>query len=281
MGGQALSGRNSSMFFLLSKLFWVLIQPLNAFCILGGMGFLVRFRWDLAGQRMMNAALIGILVTGLLPVGPLLLTYLETRYPASIEMPEKIDGIVLLGGAFEAHTAKATGQISANDNIERAFCFVDLAKKHPEAKLVFSGGAGDLVHPDAMEADVAKRFFALAGLGDRTIVYEEKSRNTYENVLYSMEALDPKNTQNWVVTTSAYHMPRTMGIFKKFGWRITPYQCDMRTDGTYDVFRTLPNITGNFQSLNIAMKEIVGAAVYYVTDKSAFILPPSSGKLSE
>lgn len=268
------------MFFLLSKLFWVLVQPLNALCILGGLGLLVRLRWDLAGQRMLNAAMIGILVFGLLPLGPLLMTYLETRYPTPKQLPGKIDGIIVLGGAFEAHTATVTGEIAANDNIERAFCFAELAKKHPEAQLVFSGGAGDIVHPDAMEADVAKKFFMLAGLGDRKIRYEEKSRNTYENVLYSMEMLDPRNGENWVITTSAYHMPRTAGIFKKFGWRIIPYQCDIRTDGTYEsAFRRLPNIAGNFQMLNLAMKEIIGSIVYYVTDKSAFILPPSSAKL--
>lgn len=268
------------MFFVLSKIFWALAQPLNALCILGAAGVLVRFRWDLAGQRMMSAALTGIVILGLLPVGPLLLTYLETRYPAPAHLPAKIDGLIVLGGAFEAQASRQTGKIVANDNIERAICFADLAKQHPEAKLVFSGGPGDIKHPDAMEAEAAKEFFKLAGLDAREIIYEQKSRNTYENILYSMQTLGPKNSENWVVTTSAFHMPRTMGIFEQFGWRVIPYQCDTRTDGEYGSVLTFPNVAANFGMLHLALREILGSIIYYVTDKSAFILPPSSGKVN-
>ena len=268
------------MFFTLSKIFWTLIQPLNALCLLAALGLLIRLKWDMAGQRMMNAALILILVLGIFPAGPLLVTYLERQYPTPAQLPEKIDGVIVLGGAFEAYLTAKTGHIVANDQIERALCFVEIAKAHPEAKLVFSGGAGDIANPDAMEGEDARKFFKLVGFSDRKIVYEEKSRNTYENALYTMEMVDPKNKENWVVTTSSYHMPRTVGIFEKFGWKIIPYQCDPKTDGTYDVFRRLPNVTANFHMLNLALKEIIGGIVYYITDKSAFILPPSSGRIA-
>jgi len=273
LGGQAQSGKYSNMFFGLSKIFWTLVQPLNALCLLGLLGLLVRLKWDLHGQRLMNFALISILALGLLPAGPLLVTWLERQYPTPAELPQKIDGIILLGGAFESHLTMKTGHIVANDQVDRVFCFVDIAKKHPEAKLVYSGGAGDIMSPDAMEGDDARAFFKLVGLGERKIFYEEKSRNTYENVLYTMEMTDPKAKENWIVATSAYHMPRSMGIFKAFEWNVIPYQCDPRTNGTYNVFSRLPNITGNFVLLNIALKEIIGSVVYYMTGKSAYLLP--------
>ncbi len=261
------------MFFGLSKIFWTLVQPLNALCLLALLGAVMRIKWDIQGQRLVNFALIAILANGVLPDGPLLVTWLERQYPTPTELPAKIDGIILLGGAFEAHLTKKTGHIVANDQVDRAFCFVELAKKHPEAKLVYSGGAGDIMNPDAMEGDDARAFFKLVGLGDRKFIYEEKSRNTYENVLYSMEMTDPKRKEKWVVATSAYHMPRSMGIFKAFQWPIIPYQCDPRTNGTYNVLNRLPNITGNFVMLNIALKEIIGNVAYYLTGKSAYLLP--------
>lgn len=267
------------MFFTASKIFWSLIQPLNALCFLAIIGFLIRFKRNLAGQKIMNAALIMIVAIGVLPIGPALITFLERQYPTPASLPERIDGIIVLGGAFEARLSETTGHIVANDQIERMLCFVDLAKQHPSAKLVFSGGTGDMLYPDAKESVAAKKFFNLAGLNDKAILYESKSRNTYENVLYSMQMLDPSNAENWVVITSAFHMPRSMGIFTHFGWKVIPYQCDPKTDGRYTFLKTLPNISGNLYLLNVSLKEIIGSIVYYITDKSAFILPSSSVKV--
>lgn len=264
------------MFFGLSKIFWTLAQPLNALCLLAMLGLLVRLFSPRAAQWIMIAALGGILVFGLLPVGPWALTWLESQYPAPSELPSKIDGVIVLGGAFESYLTQKTGQLSANGDIERVFCFVEIAKAYPEATLVFSGGSGDILNPDARESEDAKAFFKLAGLEGRDVLYETKSRNTYENAVYTKEMVSPTEGQTWVVVTSAFHMPRTMGIFKALGWPVTPYQCDRKTDGTYRIFSGLPSVTANFSALNIAIKEMIGLIVYRATGKSAFILPDGS-----
>ena len=92
------------MFFVVSKIFWTLAQPLNALCLVALLGWLVRLRnkWEHAGQALMNFALGAILIFGILPIGPLLMTYLERQYPTPRALPAKIDGIIVLGGAFEA-----------------------------------------------------------------------------------------------------------------------------------------------------------------------------------
>lgn len=264
------------MFFGLSKIFWTLAQPLNALCLLALLGLALRFFRPRAGQGIMLAALLGILFFGIVPVGPWALTWLERQYPTPETLPAKIDGVIVLGGAFESYLTQKTGHIVANGDIERVFCFVEIAKTHPEARLVFSGGSGDIMNPDARESEDAKAFFKLAGLEGRDILYETKSRNTYENALYTKEMIAPEEGQNWIVVTSAFHMPRTMGIFGAAGWPVTPYQCDPKTDGTYTVFNRLPSVTANFTALNIAIKEMIGLIVYYATGKSAFILPDGS-----
>lgn len=264
------------MFFALSKIFWTLAQPLNALCLLALIGVVVRFFRARAGQGIMMTALAGILFFGLAPVGPWALTWLERQYPTPQTLPARIDGVIVLGGAFEAYLTQKTGQIVANGDIERMLCFVDIAKAHPESKLVFSGGSGDILNPDARESEDAKKFFELAGLQGREILYETKSRNTFENAAYTKEMMTPEQGQVWVVVTSAFHMPRTMGIFGAVGWPVIPYQCDPKTDGTYGFFNRLPNATANFSALNIAIKEMIGLLVYYATGKSAFILPDGS-----
>jgi len=264
------------MFFAASKIFWVLVQPLNALCLLALAGFAMRGVWPRKGQTVINSALILILFFGIVPVGPLALTWLEKQYTVPNVLPQKIDGVIVLGGGFESHLTQISGHIVANDNVDRVFCFVEIAKKHPQAKLVFSGGQGDILHPDAMESLDARLFFHLVGLGSANILYETQSRNTYENAYYTKEMVKPKAGENWVLVTSAFHMPRAVGIFEELDWKIIPYQCDPKTDGKYTLVGGLPNVTANFSALNIAVKEIIGLIVYNLTGKSAFIIPPGS-----
>lgn len=264
------------MFFELSKIFWTLVQPLNALCLLAVMGFLWRFFWPRAGQRMMNIALAMILLFGILPIGPLALAWMERQYPAPAALPEKIDGIIVLGGGFNSYLTKTTGHIVANDNVDRFFCFVDLSRQYPGAKLVFSGGQGDILNRDAMESQDARLFFKMTGMNEGAVLYETRSRNTYENALYTKELVKPREGENWVLVTSAFHMPRSVGVFEQLKWKVIPYPCDPKTDGTYDLTNSLPSVGGNFSSLNLVAKEIIGLIVYNLTGKSAFILPPRS-----
>ena len=264
------------MFFAASKIFWTLVQPLNALCLLAVLGLLVHFVRPRAGQVMMNAALLLILFFGIIPVGPLALVWLERHYPTPAFLPEKVDGVIVLGGGFDSYLTQKTGHIVANDNVDRFFCFAELAKKNPGAKLVFSGGQGDILNPDAMESHDARLFFKMVGLNESAILYETQSRNTYENGIYTKEMVKPQAGENWVLVTSAFHMPRSVGVFEQLGWKVIPYACDPKTDGTYDMARRLPSISGNFGALTLVTKEIIGLIVYKLTGKSAFILPPAS-----
>lgn len=267
------------MFFDLSKILWVLVMPLNALCLLALAGFMLwKFKVK-GGKCMVMTSMAGILIFGILPVGPIMVTWLERQYPPKQELPGGVDGMIVLGGMFESYLSKTHNQISLNDHADRIVCFAELAKKYPRAKKIFSGGSGDYLHPETMESNDAKEFLKLIGL-ERGILYESKSRNTYENVLYSKELANPKKGETWLVITSGYHMPRTMGIFEKLEWPVRAYACDQKTDGTYSVLERMPNVTYNFTMLNIAVKEILGSIMYRITGKSAFILPPPPIPLS-
>jgi uncharacterized SAM-binding protein YcdF (DUF218 family) len=222
---------------------------------------------------MVVTGVCGILLFGLLPVGPMMVAWLERQYPpiAKEDLPGRVDGIIVLGGMFESYLSQEHGHISLNDHADRVVCFADMAKRYPRARKIFSGGSGDYLHPDTREASDAKEFMALMGL-DRGILYEEQSRNTYENVLYSKELAKPQEGENWIVITSGYHLPRTMGIFAHFNWPVIPYACDQKTDGTYDPTERLLNVAYNFTLLNLATREILGSIMYRITGKSAFIL---------
>jgi uncharacterized SAM-binding protein YcdF (DUF218 family) len=263
------------MFFELSKLLWIVAMPLNALCLLALAGFvLLPFKIKL-GKCLVIGSMATILFLGIIPVGPMMITWLERHYPPVKELPGRVDGIIVLGGMFESYLSQTHGHISVNDHTDRVICFAELAKQYPRAVKIFSGGSGDYLHPDTRESTDAKQFMALTGL-NRGILYEERSRNTYENALYSKELAKPEAGENWIVITSGYHLPRTMGIFEQLDWPVIPYACDQKTDGTYSPFERMPNVTYNFMMLNIATRELLGSIMYRITGKSAFILPPRS-----
>ncbi len=250
-------------------------MPLNALCFLALIGFGLRFWRKSCGERLLGIALAGILFFGIIPVGPAMLSWLEHYYSVPQKLPERVNGIIVLGGMFDGHLSKERGQIAANDNIERMICFTDLAKKYPGARKVFSGGSGDINYPDDKESAVAEAYLKEYNLDNDSVFYDMDSRNTYENAVFSKELVNPAAGQNWILITSAFHMPRSVGIFEKQDWKVIPYPCDFKTDGTWDFLWTAPNITWNFAALNIVVKELIGSVVYYFTGKSAFILPPS------
>lgn len=261
------------MFFIASKIFWMLAMPLNALCFLALLGFGVRFWRKAAGECLLGFSLICILLLGLFPVGPMMVGWLESHYKVPQNLPARVDGIIVLGGMFDTHLSDSRGDMAANDNIERMFCFNALANQYPSARKVFSGGSGDILHQGTKEADVALQYFDNVK-SDADIIYEKDSRNTYENAVFTKELVNPVKGQNWIIVTSGYHMPRSVGIFAAQDWDVIPYPCDFKTDGKHGYLTDPPNATFNFRMLDIAVKELIGSLVYYMTGKSAFILPP-------
>lgn len=219
--------------FVLSKLVWWLAQPSRFWLIVIVLATLLLFSpWFRLGRWLLLIASSAALVTMLLPIHLYLARPLESRFPIP-DLPEKLDGIMVLGGAVDQILTETHGQPSLNGAAERMTEALRLAKAFPDAKLVFSGGSAE-VNPqtDFKEADVATRFFTDLGLSKDRLRLESKSRNTFENVMYSKELLEPQEAEVWLLVTSAMHMPRSVGIFRTFNWDVIPYPVDFRVGQT-------------------------------------------------
>ena len=121
------------------------------------------------------------------------------------------------------------------------------------------------------EADVAERLFLALGVERSQIVLESQSRNTYENVLYTKELVKPKPQETWLLITSAFHMPRSVGIFRKAGWEVIPYPTDYRVIAG----QRQPNL-GFSEKLSIidnAAKEWVGLVSYFLLGRTSELFP--------
>jgi uncharacterized SAM-binding protein YcdF (DUF218 family) len=157
----------------------------------------------------------------------------------------------------------------------------DLARRYPQARIIFSGGTAALVFREGTEAEFAVPLIESFGIARERIVAEDRSRNTIENAIFSRDLAQQKPGERWLLVTSAVHMPRAVGVFRRVGFDIEPYPVDWRTRGTGDVLRPFSALSEGLARTDNAMREWVGLAVYWLMGHTSEFLPgPQPAKTS-
>jgi uncharacterized SAM-binding protein YcdF (DUF218 family) len=255
------------------KVFWLIVNPANILVGLLVLGVLLLFtRWKRTGRFFtLLAALLAVFIAYAQP-GVWLMAPLEERFAAPKDMPAKVAGIVVLGGAIDTRQSNRFGDVALNGRAERITGFVTLAKRYPDAKLVYSGGAGLIMEEEKSEAEHAKPLLVALGVAEARLILETKSRDTHENALFTRELVKPAPGEVWIVVTSAAHMPRAMGTFRKLGWTVIPYPVDYRRLGEGDeAFGR--NLGRGLNLLNISLREWLSLAHYYYSGRIERLLP--------
>lgn len=261
------------MFFYMSKIFWFFADPGNVLLIALCLGSLLIYRRrDKLGRWLVSFAALMAILIAIVPVGTNLRLLLENRFPIVEELPEKVDGIIVLGGVVDEVVTVARGQMSIGSAVERLTEFAKLSNKYPEAKLVFTSGSGKLLTQNIKEGEVVGDLLRTLGVDMSRLIVESNSRNTYENALMSMELVEPKPDETWVLITSAFHMPRSVGIFRKLGWNVLPYPVDFYLQGD-EHFEISFNLIGGLNSFSGGLHEWLGLAFYWLTDKTDTLFP--------
>src|SRR5213078_952001 len=168
---------------------------------------------------------------------------------------EAPDGIIVLGGAISPDVSAARDEVALNEAAERLTVAAELARRYPEARILLSGGSGALIYEESAEAPFAMRLLQGLGVARARILLEDRSRNTVENAIFSKALAQPKPGERWLLVTSGYHMPRSVGIFRKAGFPVEPYPVDWRTRGTADALRLFPTMGEGLRRSDIAMRE--------------------------
>jgi uncharacterized SAM-binding protein YcdF (DUF218 family) len=251
--------------FILSKLAWFVLQPSNLLFGLLLLATLLRWRRLTLGLL----ALLALVVT--LPVGLWLLQPLEERFARLAALPDDVAGIIVLGGAQVSSISARRGVLAVNDAAERLIEGLALAYRYPEARLVFSGGSGALLPDDTVERLVNEQFLALLPVDRQRVVQEDRSRNTWENALFSKELVAPVPGETWLLVTSAAHMPRSVGIFREVGWPVVPWPADYRTSGGERFLRI--EVGQRLLELDEATREWLGLLAYYLMGRTDALLP--------
>jgi uncharacterized SAM-binding protein YcdF (DUF218 family) len=262
------------VFFILSKLLNILFQPANflLFAMLAGLA-LGLTRWARAGRRLLAAAVLVLAFCCLTPVATLMLRVLEDRFPPPPRTIPPPAGIVVLGGGLDEDVGFARHDTTLNRAGSRLTTGVALARLYPRARLVFTGGVSDVLQTGHDEAEGVRRLWRDLGVPETQMTFERHSRNTFENAVLTRALVDPKPGEEWLLVTSAWHMPRAMGIFRQAGFPVTPYPVGYMTLGDRRDWTLSLSAVDALDRLDMAFHEWVGLAAYRLTGKTDALFP--------
>ncbi|MBL8593086.1 MAG: YdcF family protein [Devosia sp.] len=260
------------MFPYLTRIFWLLVQPLSLIVLLLVAGLALswlRRRWISRG--LIGLALLMLFLCGFTTFGYVLITPLEQRFERPPE-PVEVDGIVVLGGGMDGEVNSVRGGFELNRSGDRFVEALRLALRHPNARIVIAGGMAALVQQEP-EALAGKRFFEAFGIAPERILTDDQSRNTEENALFARQLAGATGNQTWLLVTSAFHMPRAVGLFRKADFAVTPWPADYLASGAEGVRIKPDQSPENIFVSTIALREWTGLLGYYLTGRIDELLP--------
>ncbi len=249
-------------------------QPLGVITLSIAVTFILSFTRRMQLMRaILSGALILLFISSFTSLGQVMLSPLENRFVRPTPEPETITGVIVLGGGMNGHVTLARGGYELAESGDRFVEAARLALRYPHAAIVLSGGDASLVGVTEGDALVAPRLLSGLGVDPDRILVEGRSRNTSENAQFTAQIPAVRAGGRWLLVTSAFHMPRAVGAFRKAGLSVEPWPVDYRTQGVerFSIGRDDP--LRAFGEFNLALREWIGLAAYRLTGRIDALLP--------
>ncbi|QIE42453.1 YdcF family protein [Rhodobacteraceae bacterium SC52] len=259
----------ADLFLVLSKTIWTFLKPETWVVIAVFAALLCVWRgWRKSALGLLAVLLVGLMSLAIWPLGSLMIRPLEARFPVAPPLPIPPAAILVLGGAEQANTTQMHNLPATGPAGERFMEAITLARRFPEAAVVFTGGTGWFLEGSMSGAEVAQRIFSDAGIDKERMILEGRSRTTWQNAVMTLPLMDRTGDGPVLLLTSAYHMPRSVGVFCAAKWNnLVAWPVDHRDGGVLQNWGW--RLAENLETLNIAAKEWVGILAYKMTGRAA------------
>jgi uncharacterized SAM-binding protein YcdF (DUF218 family) len=260
------------MNFYVVKIVSLVVLPTAFLVLLATLG-LVFHRWR-GGRVALCVGVFGLMACWLLPVETWAARPLEDRFPMVTDPPAHLDGIIVLGGAIEEFTSEDRGEPELTGAANRLTTLIILAKRYPDAKLVFTGGSGHIEQGVTNEAKFVRILLSELGMDTSRIIFESRSRTTFENAAMSRDLVHPQPGEVWALVTSAIHMPRSVGVFRAAGWPVLPWPVGYHTRDRITAYTGA--LGDKLSLLDWAAHEWEGLAAYWLSGETSALVPAPS-----
>ena len=252
------------MFILFGKIVTPLITPLGFAFAFWVAALLCSWRKARRTARMLTlAGIVVILVFANSLVGDRLLGGLEDDFEVrKVEDYPEVDAVVVLGGV-PLPSIPPRLEVNVGPGFDRMRHGMRLLRAGKGRFLILSGGTiPALVGSEVAEADQLQSLALEYGIPGEGILLEGRSRNTYENAIFTRELLEEHGLGKVLLVTSASHMRRSVAVFRTQGVEVIPAPTDVRVvDLPPNLGKLVPTL-GGLEFSTIAIKEHVGLWVY-------------------
>lgn len=262
-----------NQFFILSKIIWGFLSPSSLIVwLLILVSLLLWLNYVKAARRILTLMSLACFFMLAYPLSDYLMYPLETRFSVPETLPQNVDGIIVLGGAEQLKLSMSWNTAEVGAAAERILSAAELSRLYPAVPVIYSGGS-NLVQMQNIdtEGSVSHTLLSQAGIDSGRLIIETQARNTAENFRF-IKPLLPELKGRYILVTSAFHMPRAVGVARKQGVEVIPYPVDYRSsrpDQRYWDF----DLFGHLQVLEPAWHEWLGLTAYYATGKTSAWMP--------
>ncbi len=227
-------------------------------------------RWRIGRGLAWTGALAGLACL-VLPVESWALGPLEAQFPAVTEPPARVDGVIVLGGAVDDLTSADHGTAVLDDAANRLTTFAALARRYPAARMVFTGGSAQFVSGALSEAGFTRELLSGLGVPPDRVTYEDRSLTTLQNATFTRDLVHPAPGEVWVLVTSASHMPRSVGVFRRAGWTVLAWPTGYH--GRTGLLPWSRPFGAKLALLDTAAHEWTGLLAYWAAGKTPALFP--------
>lgn len=251
----------------------MLLQPSNLIFVFLLVGLILIWR----GRRKSGLWTVTtcMIIYALVMFGPLtgwLMVPLEKRFSVYTNdvTQTPYSGIIILAGAERIRYSTRNNQVSLSGAAERLIEAAKLARLFPDLPIIYCGGGK--IDDMLTEGEIARKFFAEAGIDLNRIRFDDNSYNTHTNAIEAKKLIKKHETGKWLLVTSAFHMPRAVGAYRSAGLNIQPYPVDYRTELVTSLVHT-PDAGRNLYELDFAVHEWFGLLAYYISGHNKELFP--------
>ena len=249
------------MFFILSKVLDFLLSPLIWVIFLFLLSILLK--GPVLKKRLFYTGFIVLIIF----TNPFLASEAFRAWegePVPMASIPNYETAIVLSGVASTRDA-APDRVFFGKGADRVLHAVQLYKTGKIKRILISGGSGALLGKKVSEAGQLKKVFLFSGVPDSVIFIEDQSRNTVESARFSKKMIDSLQLgSRFLLVTSAFHMPRSLGCFRKAGVKVEGYSTDFYTgDRSFGISDLLP-AEGALSAWATLIHEICGYWVYKI-----------------
>lgn len=209
------------MFFILSKILAFILSPLVWVVLLLIGSFITKIEGR--SKKLRIIALVVLYLSSNSFIVDECFRQWEPVTPDYDLQTTKYDGAIVLGGIGQIDMRLE--KINFGWSSDRLFQVLPYYYNGRIKKIIFTGGSGSIEFPEKREGIYVKKYLQSILIPDSAMIIESNSKNTYENAVFTKKILDSLHVNgHFLLVTSAYHMRRSMAVFKKAGFtNLTPY----------------------------------------------------------